>query len=95
MKVPDFLKKHSLEEGNLVEIQLAGQKLQGTIIPSPEQSILALKLKNGYNIGAELEKIKEIKKISGGKSIGKPPTAKIESRAGLPKISILHTGGTI
>jgi len=95
MKVADFLKKHGLGEGDIIELSLAGQKLQGTIIPSPEQSILALKLKNGYNIGAEIEKIREIKKISAGKSVGKPPAAKIESKAGLPKISILHTGGTI
>jgi glutamyl-tRNA(Gln) amidotransferase subunit D len=55
---------------------------------------LVLKLKSGYNIGLEIEKIKKIEKISSTKkNIEKGES--IEKNPSLPKILLLSTGGTI
>ncbi len=93
--IDSFLKKHSLKEGDVVEItEKKGNSIKGTIIPSKEK-ILALKLENGYNAGISLEKIKNAKKIGSGKKVGKAKTVEIKNNPKLPTISILHTGGTI
>ncbi len=95
MKTAAFLKKRNLREGDLVELQLGEQLLLGTIVPEKSDSLLSLKLENGYNIGIDVGKIKKIKKISAGKAVGKPPVVKVKKNPNLPTISILHTGGTI
>jgi glutamyl-tRNA(Gln) amidotransferase subunit D len=95
MKAPEFLKKHRLKEGDVVEFRAEEQLLRGTIVPPKSDSILALKLENGYNTGIELGKIKGVKKLGSGKGVGKPPAASVKRNPALPTISILHTGGTI
>ena len=52
-----------------------------------------LKLASGYNIGIDKRNVKSIKTI--GKSVSKKSSIKIKQKTSLPKISILHTGGTI
>lgn len=60
----DFLVKHKLKEGDLIELLTKDKAvLAGFIIPSKEESILRLKLKNGYNYGARLSEIAGVKKI--------------------------------
>jgi len=55
---------------------------------------IVLKLKNGYNIGLEITKIKKIEKNQSAKKTVEKDE-KIEKVAGLPKILLLSTGGTI
>jgi len=81
--------------GDIVELKTNEQTLQGTIVPSKSDSLLSLKLNNGYNTGIELKKIKEAKKLNVGKKVGKAAAASIKNNPKLPTISILHTGGTI
>src|SRR3990167_11115992 len=55
---------------------------------------LVLKLKSGYNVGLEIEKIERIEKISSPeKSIEKKES--LGKNPALPKILLLSTGGTI
>lgn len=92
----EFLKANQVSVGDSVKI-LADITYLGIIMPRYEHSDdkhIVLKLKNGYNIGLEITKIKKIEKNqSTKKTIEKDE--KIEKVAGLPKILLLSTGGTI
>jgi glutamyl-tRNA(Gln) amidotransferase subunit D len=92
----EFLKTSKIVVGDSVKI-LADLTYFGIIMPRYEHSDdkhLVLKLKSGYNIGLEIEKIKKIEKISSTKkNIEKGES--IEKNPSLPKILLLSTGGTI
>ncbi|MBI4053357.1 MAG: Glu-tRNA(Gln) amidotransferase subunit GatD [Candidatus Diapherotrites archaeon] len=95
MAVKDLLKKHGLKESDLVEIASGKTVLKGTIIPSKNPEILELKLSSGYNAGIIAKEISGIKKLGEGKSVSKAKTQSFPQKPGLPRIAILHTGGTI
>jgi glutamyl-tRNA(Gln) amidotransferase subunit D len=95
MTVEEFLKKHGLKEGSLIEAKKGKQVFRGTILPASNKNILALKLETGYNAGLKLPEVKEVKKLGAGKIVGKASVSKAHRKKGLPTISILHTGGTI
>jgi glutamyl-tRNA(Gln) amidotransferase subunit D len=91
-----FLTNNKIEVGSQVKIH-ADLIYTGVVMPRYEHSDdhhIVLKLKSGYNIGLELEKIKKIELESS-------PTAKKENSHNsqpnpkLPKILLLSTGGTI
>ena len=92
----EFLKTNNIIVGNSVKI-LADLTYLGIIMPRYEHSDdkhLVLKLKSGYNIGLEIEKIKKIEKIANSeKNIEK--IKNLEKNSNLPKILLLSTGGTI
>lgn len=92
----EFLKTNKISVGDSVKI-LADLTYSGIIMPRYEHSDdkhLVIKLKSGYNIGLEIEKIKKIEKIpSTEKSIERKES--IEKNPTLPKILLLSTGGTI
>jgi glutamyl-tRNA(Gln) amidotransferase subunit D len=92
----EFLKTNKILIGDSVKI-LADITYSGIIMPRYEHSDdkhIVLKLKSGYNIGLEIEKIEKIEK--------NPPVEKniqqnkeIEKNKDLPNILLLSTGGTI
>jgi len=92
----EFLKINKIRVGDSVNI-LADLTYLGIIMPRYEHSDdkhLVLKLKSGYNIGVEIEKIKKIDLISSPKkNIEKVES--LEKNPSLPKILLLSTGGTI
>ncbi len=92
----EFLKTNKIGVGDSVKI-LADLTYLGIIMPRYEHTDdkhLVLKLKSGYNIGLEIEKIEKIEKISSPeKSIEKKEN--LEKNPALPKILLLSTGGTI
>ncbi len=92
----EFLKTNKIGVGDSVKI-LADLTYLGIIMPRYEHiddKHLVLKLKSGYNIGLEIEKIEKIEKISTPeKSIEKKES--LEKNPALPKILLLSTGGTI
>jgi glutamyl-tRNA(Gln) amidotransferase subunit D len=92
----EFLKKNNAEVGSLVKVQ-ADLTYSGILMPRYEFSDdnhIVLKLKSGYNIGLQIEKITQIE-------VESPPTMKKENitqpqiDSTLPKILLLSTGGTI
>ncbi len=92
-----FLKKNKLEEGQLVKITDGKQEQIGNIIPSSgrDLGILRLKLNSGYNIGIKISDKLKVEKLEGSKKVSKGKKMDVKQKSGLPKISILHTGGTI
>lgn len=92
----EFLKNKNIEVGSLVRIQ-AETTYEGILMPRYEYSDdnhIVLKLKSGYNIGLQIEKIRQIE-------VESSPTRKKENiihpkiDPTLPKILLLSTGGTI
>ncbi len=95
MDFKQFLKKNKLAEGNLVDVKTTDGSYVGYITPTKDSLILALKLKNGYNVGLEIRKIKSVNKLPEIKKVGKPKPVSLERKKSLPNISILQIGGTI
>ncbi len=95
-KIHDFLTQNKVEVGDLIKIT-SELTYSGILMPryeSGDESHIVLKLKSGYNIGIEFEKIEKIEKIGEGQSIIKSSET-IEKDENLPKILLLSTGGTI
>ena len=97
MNLRDFLQKHSLSEGQLVKITDGEKQFTGYILPAPEKggNILRLKLKSGYNVGVAVNDSFHAQKLGEEKKVGKQQKAAAKQNLSLPKIAILHTGGTI
>jgi len=92
----EFLNANQISVGDSVKI-LSDITYSGIIMPRYEHSDdkhIVLKLKSGYNIGLEIAKIEKIEKKQTTKKIIEKDE-KIEKVAGLPKILLLSTGGTI
>ncbi len=91
--------------GDFVEVVTAEETITGTLLQTPEleKGVVIIKLPSGYNIGISKNKIKKIslslqpqQKEKEEKEVTAATAAKKEKSAKkLPKISILHTGGTI
>ena len=95
-KIRDFLISNKVDIGDLVKIT-SELTYSGILMPryeSGDENHIVLKLKSGYNIGIEVEKIEKIEKIGEGQSkIESSET--VEKDKKLPKILLLSTGGTI
>ena len=95
-KIRDFLISNKVEVGDLIKIT-SELTFSGILMPryeSGDESHIVLKLKSGYNIGIEFEKIEKIEKIGQVES-GVENSQTIEKNEKLPKILLLSTGGTI
>ena len=92
----EFLQKNNIKIGNKVKI-FSDIVYEGMIMPRYEKSDsnhITLKLKSGYNIGLEIDKVEKIEKLESPeiKTEQKKP---IEKKENLPKILLISTGGTI
>ena len=67
---------------------------EGVVLPGAAQDHLTIKLANGYNVSYPIDMVKSIEEI-GDTSTSKPSGANIEQNQDLPKVTIIHTGGTI
>lgn len=95
-RVLKFLTDNKIEIGNQVKIQ-ADSAYDGIVMPRYEQNDdhhIVLKLKSGYNIGLELDKIKKIE-LELTSVIKKENIHHAPENPDLPKILLLSTGGTI
>lgn len=84
----------SEKSGDNVKVTCEKEEYTGILIDK-KKDVTILKLENGYNIGIENSTIKKVEVIEQGKDIEIKYSAKTEAKKGLPRISILHTGGTI
>ena len=92
----EFLKTNQVSVGDSVKI-LSDITYSGIIMPRYEHSDdkhIVLKLRSGYNIGLEIERIEKVEKIKSAEKIVQQDE-KLEKVTGLPKILLLSTGGTI
>jgi len=84
----------NIKSGDLVKVSLEDKTIEGVLMPSVSKKTLFLKLKSGYNIGIDKNKVKKIKLVKkSSKSRMKKVKLKVNKK--LKKITILHTGGTI
>ncbi len=93
------LKSVGAKIGSLLRItSKAGEVFEGALFPRSEYtdpSHIVLKMKNGYNIGIHYERTEKIEIIGEGEKphFTKPPSP--SKHAGLPRVAIISTGGTI
>lgn len=80
--------------GDKVKVVCEKNTYKGILIDT-KKDVTVLKLENGYNIGIENSRIKSTELVEKGKEIGISYGKRSMEKKGLPKISILHTGGTI
>lgn len=80
--------------GDLISVKTNDYSLKGFFIRNPDENILVIKLKSGYNIGIDKKNIKEIKLLEKFKKKVSNVEKKIQKK-NLPKICLIHTGGTI
>ena len=106
-KIKELFRKFNVKLGDSVMIETNNAKHTGILIPRYEYADvnhLVLKLKNGYNIGINLEKIKSIKKtpeeLDPTKSVIHNNLTERDNAGDyydsqLSNLSLLSTGGTI
>jgi len=91
-----FLEKNDLQVGNMVKVE-TDSTYSGILMPRYEYSDdkhIVLKLKSGYNIGVEIDKIKKIE-IEPSETVKKVNMSQPHEDPKLPKILLVSTGGTI
>ena len=91
-----FLQKNNLQVGDLVSVT-TDSSYNGILMPRYEYSDdehIVLKLKNGYNVGLEIEKIKKIA-VESSFTMKKEVIPQPRSNPNLPKLLLISTGGTI
>ncbi|MBC8252235.1 MAG: Glu-tRNA(Gln) amidotransferase subunit GatD [Candidatus Nitrosopelagicus sp.] len=95
-KIRNFLISNKVEVGDLIKIT-SELTFSGILMPryeSGDEDHIVLKLKSGYNIGIEFEKIEKLEKI-GKADTQSEDSQSVEKDETLPKILLLSTGGTI
>lgn len=83
----------NFQAGDQVRLRLAMKEEDGTVLESPDSSIVLLKLKSGYNIGIPKENILGSRVLKKFKEEEKEQGERKDK--GLPKIGLVITGGTI
>lgn len=83
----------NLKQGNKYSFQLEKETKEGVFV-NELNGFVYIKLKSGYNIGIKKENIKKITLLEERKE-KEIKEEKVTEKKGLPKISILHTGGTV
>jgi glutamyl-tRNA(Gln) amidotransferase subunit D len=76
----------------------AGSIFEGVILPRSEtydDLHVVIKMKNGYNIGIHVDRIRGIKELGYKEAFYKIPEKEFPRRPDLPSVTLLGTGGTI
>ena len=92
----EYLQQKDVNVGDSIKV-ISDLTYTGILMPryeTSEDSHIVLKLKSGYNIGIELDEIKDIEKISSPEEVAAEENVK-KTDSALPKILLLSTGGTI
>jgi glutamyl-tRNA(Gln) amidotransferase subunit D len=94
-RIKKILEQKKIKVGDRVKVTAARKSHEGMVMPRIElgdTDSLVIKLDNGYNVGIRGKF--DITKLKGG-TIKPLPKKKITQKPGLPKVSMLSTGGTI
>lgn len=97
-EIESLLKSKKIKVGDRIRIYDKKFVREGILMPRiglGDLSNLVIKLDNGYNIGIKFGKKVKLKKLPGRRKLERFPTRKFKQVPGLPKISLLATGGTI
>lgn len=82
-----------MQPGDRIKLTTVSEEIEGTLMPE-QQGYFVIKLDSGYNIAYKKRSIAHVELISSMQQ-KKEEKKTIEQKQGLPKITILHTGGTI
>lgn len=99
----DILAKAGAQVGDKLRVELkriGGQEVvEGLLIPryhsGHEADYIVVKLKTGYNVGVRVDAATKVSVLGKGETPHFTRPALPHQKAGLPKVSILSTGGTI
>jgi len=84
----------SFDFGDLVFVKTKEYSIEGFFVENPDENVLVIKLKSGYNIGIDKKDVVSVKVLE--KFRGKKVSVRKEVQdKSLPKVSLIHTGGTI
>jgi glutamyl-tRNA(Gln) amidotransferase subunit D len=95
--IEDKLKESGIENGDTIRVEKQGEIYEGVLIPHhifSDKDIITIKLKNGYNIGLEIDDETDIKLIHKSKKKERKER-KTFFNPDKPTVSIIGTGGTI
>ncbi|AAY80684.1 Glu-tRNA(Gln) amidotransferase subunit GatD [Sulfolobus acidocaldarius] len=94
-KAREFLSKHNLDVGDIIELEKNGIQVKGIIMPtySNNDDIIVLKLDNGYNIGISVSNIQNVKLIEKKRKEEKRREGAVSTTNS--EVMIISTGGTI
>jgi glutamyl-tRNA(Gln) amidotransferase subunit D len=76
----------------------AGSVFEGVILPRSgnfDDLHIVVKMKNGYNIGVHVDRVRRIEEVGYKEAIYKIPEKAFPFNEGLPSVTLLGTGGTI
>jgi len=94
----EFLTRAKASIGDVLEARTEWGTVTGTLVPRyqyADDAHVVLKLKSGYNIGLAVSKLKGASVKTKGEKPAFELPGRPKSRAGLPRVLILGTGGTI
>jgi len=84
--------------GDLLRVEAGGRVYEGILMPRLETADdwhLVLKLRSGYNIGVAFDDATRIERLGAAEKPEFRPPPLPEVKPGLPRVSIVSTGGTI
>ncbi|MEM3084489.1 MAG: Glu-tRNA(Gln) amidotransferase subunit GatD [Nitrososphaerales archaeon] len=93
-----LLSGHDISIGESVLVKTSDAEYAGILMPRYEfadDNHIVIKLKNGYNIGVELDKVIGLDKVEYKDEGIRGERVKPEVNQNLPKIALISTGGTI
>jgi glutamyl-tRNA(Gln) amidotransferase subunit D len=76
----------------------AGSTFEGVILPRSEtldDEHVVIKMKNGYNVGVHVDRIASAEELGYKEAVYKIPEKEFPTKASLPRVTLLGTGGTI
>ncbi len=97
-KLRELLTEAKIGVGDVVRVHTGGHAYEGTLLPRVENADdwhLVIKQKTGYNIGIAQTDDLHVEKIGEAKKPEFRPPPLPPVKEGLPKVSIISTGGTI
>ena len=84
--------------GSRVKIEVDGPagltSHEGVILPGAASDHITLKLVNGYNVSHPLTMVKSVNQLDDPSTVNNSQLT-VEQDTSLPKVTIIHTGGTI
>jgi len=92
------LREAGAEIEDLIRVTKDGRTYEGVLIPRSEygdDNHIAIKIKSGYNVGIRLTTTTRVERIGVKEKLTFNPPSPPEQKSGLPRVTILSTGGTI
>jgi len=93
-----ILEEAGVEVGDEIKVESEGKTFQGTLMTRyelAEPDYIVVKLSNGYNIGVHANDKTRVFKVAEAQPPAFNPPPPPAMRAGLPRVAIVSTGGTI